>query len=938
MQKVVQGRSNKLPSHLLCFTKINNYSQIQTIQAERYAIRKSIQHGNNLLVPLNHSGSAFKNQVQMNQQYQKKPTYILKQQILEKNLDLYQRDEKDRVHQQEQLNNILGMYSRDNNDRILKKREKMAQLIRKLKEEQHDKKEQIDLLDSKMRLYYLIREYAKETQGAITPDGIDNFTEEILDLGFFDLLKEQQKQSDQNIRDKYLRRKLMVKHKPGEGDLAEADSDTSSMMIQDQEFEDKFPNGIGSQLNSQGQGMTKGQGGVVNSIPVIRDLYNKSKHQLDNQSPQKAFLKNSKIPILQGSKLLQSGQKSTNGPQKCKFCIDKEKGVKMPKGKCLCEKKQREWNKSQLNDAMRKKVMGLEDIKRMNTKTLEYLDIENRSKSLKNKSQSSNQKQTQSLLTTQNNSPSNKQKQQNSSNKQLSKFTQSSQNKPPLIKQIKIQEGTQIKHPLESDFSNTQSTAFTKNVKFIQNSNLRIVSKSNSKGQRNIEDVQKGIEITTQTNESLMIQNNQVKHKNTSKKPIIRQRMSSHDFQIVEEDSSPEKKKLLINKNDSQPSKNIQSLTVQQVGSYSKHGRNQSSQIQKPTFSSANIQMQAAQKDQLTHNRIQSQLPPLQTNKGLQLRIKKDFLESNIESSTQRQYQSTTDQNSKNHKNSIKNQEFKHDTDRGSVYSSAMNISQNSSNMIDHEAQQKEHHRKLLSKQFSEDIIEKEGEILKSQRESILINTNRSRQSLKDNIKSVRKQEIEDNLKNNGEQLNLDVMTSSRRKKSQKNNQNSEGSFGEKKKQAKTFNDQQMPLNSEIDEVTSSDKSMSVSQESQNTSRKLEDYQNRGYLDLNEEMRNYNKEIKVSVLDSEYKQNEEEIQRIENDPNQQNFFRYSGFSHDGTSRFKKQMMYWHRNVKPSKIPKPSQRKNLELQILDVQNQGTKVLRLKKFKLSDLIIE
>eukprot|EP00347_Sterkiella_histriomuscorum_P003331 403364696 len=936
MQKVVQGRSNKLPSHLLCFTKINNYSQIQTIQAERYAIRKSIQHGNNLLVPLNHSGSAFKNQVQMNQQYQKKPTYILKQQILEKNLDLYQRDEKDRVHQQEQLNNILGMYSRDNNDRILKKREKMAQLIRKLKEEQHDKKEQIDLLDSKMRLYYLIREYAKETQGAITPDGIDNFTEEILDLGFFDLLKEQQKQSDQNIRDKYLRRKLMVKHKPGEGDLAEADSDTSSMMIQDQEFEDKFNNGIGSQLNSQGQGMKKDQGGLVNSIPVIRDLYNKSKHQLDNQSPQKAFLKNSKIPILQGSKLLQSGQKSTNGPQKCKFCIDKEKGIKMPKGKCLCEKKQREWDKSQLNDAMRKKVMGLEDIKRMNTKTLEYLDIENRSKSLNIKNKFSNQKQTQSQLTTQNNSPSNKQQQQNSSNKQLSKFTISK--KPPLIKQIQKQAGTQNKPPPESDFSNTQSTAFTKNVKFNQNRNQRVVQSNSIQSKKFGGNVQKGVEITTQTNESSMIQNNQVKHKNAIKQPIIRQRMSSHDFQIVEEDSSPEKNKLLINKINSQPSKNIKTFTVQQLSSNSKHGRNQSSQLQKPISSSNISQVQAPHKDQQTHNRIQSQLPPLQTNKGLQLRIKKDFLESNKELSTQRQYQSTTDQNSKSHKNSIQNQEFKHDTDRGSVYSSAMNISQNSSNMIDHEAQQKEHHRKLLSKQFSEDVIEKEGEILKSQRESILINTNRSRKSLKNNLQSLRKQEIEDNLKNNTEQLNLDEMASSRRKKSQKNNQNSEGSFGEKKKQAKTFNDQQMPLNSEIDEVTSSDKSMSVSQESQNTSRKLEDYQNRGYLDLNEEMRNYNKEIKVSVLDSEYKQNEEEIQRIENDPNQQNFFRYSGFSHDGTSRFKKQMMYWHRNVKPSKIPKPSQRKNLELQILDVQNQGTKVLRLKKFKLSDLIIE
>ncbi len=38
-----------------------------------------------------------------------------------------------------------------------------------------------------MRLYYLIREYAKETEGA---DDQDDFTEEVLDLGFFDQLKE----------------------------------------------------------------------------------------------------------------------------------------------------------------------------------------------------------------------------------------------------------------------------------------------------------------------------------------------------------------------------------------------------------------------------------------------------------------------------------------------------------------------------------------------------------------------------------------------------------------------------------------------------------------------------------------------------------------------------------------------------------------------------
>lgn len=42
------------------------------------------------------------------------------------------------------------------------------------------------------------------------------------------------------------------------------------------------------------------------------------------------------------------------------------------------------------------------------------------------------------------------------------------------------------------------------------------------------------------------------------------------------------------------------------------------------------------------------------------------------------------------------------------------------------------------------------------------------------------------------------------------------------------------------------------------------------------------------------------------------------------------MVYWHNQVKPTKLPKISERKHLELMLLDEKNQGTKVLRVKRF--------
>ena len=62
----------------------------------------------------------------------------------------------------------------------------MSKLVRKLREKEEDEVEQKDLLDNKMNLYYLIREYMKETGGI---EGQELFTSEVLDLAFLDKVK-----------------------------------------------------------------------------------------------------------------------------------------------------------------------------------------------------------------------------------------------------------------------------------------------------------------------------------------------------------------------------------------------------------------------------------------------------------------------------------------------------------------------------------------------------------------------------------------------------------------------------------------------------------------------------------------------------------------------------------------------------------------------------
>jgi hypothetical protein len=85
---------------------------------------------------------------------------------------------------------LLHIYSKDNDDRLGKKKKQMEKLIKKLKlEEDEDKVEQKDLIDNKMRLYYLIREYLKETGGL---ENYELFTHEIVDLAFLDKVKKAQ--------------------------------------------------------------------------------------------------------------------------------------------------------------------------------------------------------------------------------------------------------------------------------------------------------------------------------------------------------------------------------------------------------------------------------------------------------------------------------------------------------------------------------------------------------------------------------------------------------------------------------------------------------------------------------------------------------------------------------------------------------------------------
>ena len=80
-----------------------------------------------------------------------------------------------------------------------------------------------------MKLYYLIRKYAKETEDA---GGQENFTDEVLDLAFLDKVKKEQIHNPGGetgaVHDKFLRRKALKKTAVGSGDLAELDNEDES--------------------------------------------------------------------------------------------------------------------------------------------------------------------------------------------------------------------------------------------------------------------------------------------------------------------------------------------------------------------------------------------------------------------------------------------------------------------------------------------------------------------------------------------------------------------------------------------------------------------------------------------------------------------------------------------------------------------------------------
>ena len=59
-----------------------------------------------------------------------------------------------------------------------------------------------------MKLFYLIREYQKELNGASPRD--EQVMDHILSLDFFDKIKHKHKENEMN--EKILRRKLMIKH------------------------------------------------------------------------------------------------------------------------------------------------------------------------------------------------------------------------------------------------------------------------------------------------------------------------------------------------------------------------------------------------------------------------------------------------------------------------------------------------------------------------------------------------------------------------------------------------------------------------------------------------------------------------------------------------------------------------------------------------------
>ncbi|CDW78795.1 UNKNOWN [Stylonychia lemnae] len=730
--------------------------------------------------------------------------------LIEKDIELMKLEDEFKNIQQDQLANILNMYSKDNDHRIQKKRQKMLQLVKKLKEEKKDKKEQIDLLDSKMRLYYLIREYAKETQGV---EQLDNYTEEVFDLGFFDQLRAKQRQKNENIRDKFLRRKLLVKHFPGDGDLAEANSDDSNFM--DEELEEKIKFGLGFK-GSLDNRIPEG----INQLPLIKVLYQKQKNleqELEEQEIKQQLTKGKRTSTMK-LRFKEQPNKSTkviDSKLKCKYCQDKDKGIKNLKGKCICDKKQKDYDKVQLNEAMRKKIFGLDDLKRMNTKTLEYLDSELKTQQV--------QKQNYELA--------------------LKKRKILNTKKPPLIKQLsKISDA-------QTDFTNTLQPKKQNPIKnALKISPRKIDSKtsarasqqlSNQKQKQILPEIKKerlelrkrqANEIQTQTNDSLFINgpnNNLAGLKGIPKmsKDVINEikrqvkeelKFELQQQEIVEDESDQ------FSQYKSSPVKLIRRNSVRLSPL-----RLEKPIIQTPVPVSSEYRKPPLPMPQ-NHLRAHSQ-NQLELKSNL-LRIKP--LESELSASVRPFSQENQNQQ---HKSSF-----------------AGSTQANTNKILNYEGNSS---KIPLSRAHFKTVIEP--------------------------------------IPDEGE-LKLD----------------------DKNEENKSRN-----IDQYVKQVT-----VSIFNEKTEENDKIKDYMNRGYLKDEEKI------FELKLPDSPTK-----IQSSSNSPDDENRkHRQSEFSYEGNSVFKKSMQYWHQTVKPTKLPKVSARKHLELELLEQKNLGTVVLRVQRFHLSDLV--
>ena len=102
-------------------------------------------------------------------------------------------------------------------------------MVQKVRQEYEDRPEQKDLIESKMRMFYLIRELEKE-QGDVDKDDFWKGREEMLGKEFMDKIRMKREDGEKITR----RRKLLRKqHMVNQGDLAEIDSSEENNIMEE---------------------------------------------------------------------------------------------------------------------------------------------------------------------------------------------------------------------------------------------------------------------------------------------------------------------------------------------------------------------------------------------------------------------------------------------------------------------------------------------------------------------------------------------------------------------------------------------------------------------------------------------------------------------------------------------------------------------------------